>query len=183
MRTGMITDAEIPVVRIAKDAAETIVREAQRSLDGLETGGVLLGVDLGGEISVLHAGGPGPDAQREPTSFLRDTAYATELALEAWQEDRSQWIGEWHTHPTGDLSPSPIDLESYLRHLADPELHLDRFLSLILSTSRTGPSLAVAWLIYPNDLMALPVETIDRHRAAAVIPKPQQPRPNEGMNL
>ena len=179
----MITDSEVPVVRIAEDAVETITREAQRSLDGLETGGVLLGVDLGGEISVLHAGGPGPDARREPNRFLRDTLHATELALEAWQEDRSQWIGEWHTHPTGELSPSPIDLESYLRHLADPELHLDRFLSLVLSTSQTAPILAVAWLIYPSHLMALTVEIFDRGRAAVAMIENQSPSGlDEGMS-
>lgn len=169
----MITDSDIPVVWIAKDAAETIVREAQRSLDGLETGGVLLGVDLGGDISVLHAGGPGPDAKREPTRFLRDTAHAAEVAMAAWQEDRSQWIGEWHTHPTGNLSPSPIDLESYLRHLADPELHLDRFLSLILSTSQAGPSLAVAWLIYQSHLTAVPIQTLDPRCSVVAMPESQ----------
>lgn len=56
--------SSIPVITISHAALVEIQREAARSLDGLETGGILLGVDLGEEVNIRHAGGPGPKARR-----------------------------------------------------------------------------------------------------------------------
>ncbi|WP_217900781.1 hypothetical protein [Rhodococcus sp. 14-2470-1b] len=75
-------------------ALSAIAREALRSVDGLETGGILLGNDATDRIDIRHAGGPGPNATSGERSFMRDLGHARRLADSAWSEDRSQWVGE-----------------------------------------------------------------------------------------
>lgn len=146
-----------PAVRITPAAAHAIAREALRSRDGLETGGILLGTDTHGNMLISRAAGPGPRAHRTEHSFLRDLTYAQQFAAAAWNEDRSQWIGEWHTHPSGDLIPSELDICSYLRHLHDPELHLDRFLATIVALTPDAGVSAAVWLIERDRFRALPL--------------------------
>lgn len=110
--------------------------------DPLETGGVLLGHRATATFHVTVAGGPGPWAVRRPNYFLRDLDHARTLAAAAWETDRSQWIGEWHTHPRGPARPSPLDLRTYRRLLTDPELGFDAFLSLVVT-----PAGLTAWAV------------------------------------
>jgi integrative and conjugative element protein (TIGR02256 family) len=124
-----------PVV-ISTAAVHTIGEEAEASNDGNETGGLLLGQLCAGHVHVRYAGGPGPAATRTPTRFLRDLQHARGLADAAWQLDRSVWIGEWHTHPAAGPDPSRVDMLTYAEHLADPDLTLPVFTSLIV---RPGP--------------------------------------------
>jgi len=142
-------------VLIARVALAVITQEAVKSVDGSETGGVLLGHDVE-KLVVQFAGGPGPNAVHRPDRFHRDLRHAQDLASVAWQEDRSQWIGEWHTHPSGVLEPSQTDLRSYLRHLHDPELRLERFLSVIVSVDESGVQ-AVAWVVQPSATYLVPL--------------------------
>jgi integrative and conjugative element protein (TIGR02256 family) len=169
-----------PVVRITHAALHTIAYEALRSRDGLETGGILLGSDTASHILISRAGDPGPRAHRTEDSFLRDLAHAQEIANEAWNEDGHQWIGEWHTHPTGDLKPSALDLHSYLQHLHDPELHLDRFVAIIVGLTPDTSINTAVWIIERRSVRALSLEATDN---AAIGPRltpsqPQHPRPH-----
>lgn len=119
------------MIRVLSSAAAAIVAEATASADGNETGGILLGQDHGDTITVTVAGGPGPAAIRTRDRFTRDLGHAQALADAAYDRDNSVWIGEWHTHPTGQAEPSPIDLSTYCAHLADGELGFEHFVALI----------------------------------------------------
>lgn len=121
------------IVILSEAATLAIATEAPASADGRETGGVLLGHDTGDRISVTVAGGPGPDADRRSDGFLRDLVHAQHLGDQAYDHDGSVWLGEWHTHPTGPPSPSPIDVGTYERLLADSDLGFERLLSLIVT--------------------------------------------------
>lgn len=138
------------------EVSSFIASEAARSGDGLETGGILLGTDDFEGITIRHAGGPGPEALREPRRFLRDLAHAQHLAELYWREDQSQWIGEWHTHPSGDLNPSRYDLESYGRHLHDRELGFSRFIAMIVGLSPRGLATSVVWVINHHSARPVP---------------------------
>jgi integrative and conjugative element protein (TIGR02256 family) len=120
------------VIRLVARAAETIATEAPASKDGSETGGILLGHDRGETITVTRAGDPGPNADRRPDGFLRDLAHSRRLADEAYDEDGSVWVGEWHTHLAGAGVPSRTDEETYGRLLADPDLRFTRLASIIV---------------------------------------------------
>ena len=106
---------ELPPVTITDVALSAIAREALRSVDGLETGGILLGYDATDGIGIRHAGGPGPNAARGKRTFMRDLDHARRLADSAWLQDRSQWIGEWHTHPEDYPTPSGLDRSEWRR--------------------------------------------------------------------
>jgi integrative and conjugative element protein (TIGR02256 family) len=122
-------------VRLTSEAFATICTEAVVSADGRETGGILLGFDSDerGEALALEAGGPGPNPERRPDFFQRDLAHAQKLADEAYGRRCARWIGEWHTHPRGFLTPSRKDLRTYRDFLRDRELRFTSFLALIVS--------------------------------------------------
>lgn len=147
----MTEDDEAGSISITAKALHTILTEALRSSNGLETGGILLGTDSPGYgPTVLMAGLPGPNAIHLPQFFSRDTEYAQRLANEAWARSGAQWIGEWHTHPGGQPSPSAADLNSYAGHLNDTELSFDRFVSLIVTSSPAASLYVSAWTIYTH---------------------------------
>lgn len=138
----------------------SIMREALRSIDGLEIGGILLGEDVTDRIDIRHAGGPGPNATRGKRTFMRDLDHARRLADSAWSEDGSQWIGEWHTHPAGGLYPSEVDLHSYMRHLHDRELGFDRFVVIIAGFDRSAQVVLAIWLVERDRILAVTPERI-----------------------
>jgi integrative and conjugative element protein (TIGR02256 family) len=136
------------MIRISPRALAVITAETAARFGPEETGGILLGHDLGHQILVTAAGDPGPGATHTPTRFRRDLAYAGKLADAAYEHDHSVWVGDWHTHPRGPTRPSRYDLRTYRRFLQDPELDFDRFLALIVTPARpsNAPSLT-AWLV------------------------------------
>lgn len=154
-------------VRLSGEAVATIAAEAEASADGLETGGVLLGFDADalGEALVMEAGGPGPRAERRRDFFRRDVEHAQALADSAFARTTARWIGEWHTHPHGQLAPSRKDLRTYRGFLRDPELAFDSFVAVIVGPGEEGwqkPRVA-AWLIETRRILpALLLPSIER---------------------
>jgi integrative and conjugative element protein (TIGR02256 family) len=128
-------EAKSHSVAVSAGARDAISNAALISRDGRETGGILLGRDPGekGEIEVVRAAGPGPRAIRRPSYFLRDLNYSRRLARLAYERDRLQWVGDWHTHPHGPDIPSVFDLLTYARHLDDVELKFEAFVAVIVT--------------------------------------------------
>lgn len=134
-------------VLLARSALDTIRCEANAATDGNETGGILLGYDHSADgMEIRHAGGPGPRAIRASHRFTRDTHHAQQLADKAWSQDRSIWLGEWHTHPNGEPQPSDLDLSSYLAMLDDPDLSFHAFLAVIVTPTIRSVTL-YPWLV------------------------------------
>jgi integrative and conjugative element protein (TIGR02256 family) len=159
--------ADVTQIRLTEAVAGTIRREASRSIDGNETGGILFGhLHPDGTAEVRHAGDAGPAAVRTPTFFLRDLGHAQALATAAFARDGSGWIGEWHTHPSISALPSARDLETYLSLLSDPQLAFDVIAALILTAGADGwhSPATYGWACYPDRAEAVPV-IIARHEA------------------
>lgn len=139
--------------------------------DGLETGGVLLGVDegLGGDFLLWHCGDAGPAALRRRNRFSRDVSHAQRLADAARAADGSAWIGEWHTHLDDLPMPSNIDLRTYRQLLDDPDTQLTRLLAMIVLADETlgwhRPVLH-AWSFTGTVLRQLPVTLEDSGEAS-----------------
>lgn len=144
-----MSDATVTVF-ITDTALAAIVHEAHQSLDGLEIGGILLGTETANGIVIRHAGGAGPNAHRGANFFLRDLTYAQQIAEAAWEADQSQWIGEWHTHPTGGFAPSEVDLGSYTRHVHDQELGFRQFIAVIACFNASAEIVVATWQIEQN---------------------------------
>lgn len=137
-----------PVIRIAADALQSIRTTIAASESTLETGGAIFGHER--TLHITHAAGPGPAAVHQPHYFLRDLAYTQHIANELYAADRSEWIGEWHTHPYGPAEPSTLDLGTYAGHVTDPELRFDHFVALICQLN--APSVRIAaWVIRRTD--------------------------------
>lgn len=133
MQPGLTIEIDAAVI----DFITTTIRSGDPRV---ETGGALFGQADGSRV--LHAAGPGPRAQHGARFFQRDLAHTQEIAEQLYRSDGSHWIGEWHTHIDVPPVPSEADLETYLRHVTDPDLKFDRFLALIVSLSGTVPTLA-----------------------------------------
>jgi integrative and conjugative element protein (TIGR02256 family) len=133
-------------------------------MDGSETGGILLGHDRGETITVTRAGDPGPHSDRRPDGFLRDLAHSRRLADEAYNEDGSVWVGEWHTHPAGPGVPSRTDEETYRRLLAEPELGFTRLASIIVIPCQEhgwSELVLAAWTADTNGIHDARLEVVD----------------------
>jgi len=96
---------------ISSAALASIREEIAATPPHLETGGILLGMPDSWSITV--AGRAGPGAVRTPTFFLRDLEFTQQLAAKEAEGSGAQWLGEWHTHPTGPPRPSRTDLHTY----------------------------------------------------------------------
>lgn len=91
-------------------ALDELFRESARAFP-LETGGVLMGYQVGGDTVVTTIVGPGPAAQHRRTSYLPDHEYQ-ELEIARIYRDSGRvftYLGDWHTHPNGGLRLSATD--------------------------------------------------------------------------
>jgi integrative and conjugative element protein (TIGR02256 family) len=149
----------LDVVSLPIAQCSAIGREAADAAIGDETGGIVMGKLAKSEFSVTLIGPPGPNAIHRPDFFLRDLAHARMLAQDAWDLDRSEWIGEWHTHPHSGLSPSAADVATYRRHLNDPELQFHVFLSFIAKL-RGDELLLAAWAVSADNVRRLRVSLL-----------------------
>ncbi|MBK9945529.1 MAG: Mov34/MPN/PAD-1 family protein [Kouleothrix sp.] len=92
-----------------------------RQLDGTmpEAGGVLLGRFIQGtsDIVVDDATTPGNGDAASRFTFRRSRRRAQVIIEQAWRESGGtrNYLGEWHTHPENDPSPSSTDIANWLR--------------------------------------------------------------------
>lgn len=90
----------------------------QRCAGQLEKGGVLIGCLRGDDIEVVTWTTPGPSDQRSLFSFERSDPQHQATAYDAWTASggTQTWVGEWHTHPYGEILPSSIDFRTWKDH-------------------------------------------------------------------
>lgn len=104
--------------------ARVLVRFAVRDrLDALsarcrgqaEAGGILLGAYRGGDIEVTGMTEPGLLDKRRLRMFARSDQSHQEAADAAWSASGSTvtFLGEWHTHPAGEVVPSSTDVGTW----------------------------------------------------------------------
>jgi integrative and conjugative element protein (TIGR02256 family) len=85
-------------------------RERRRRLPA-ETGGFLIGKRRGPYIEITDITTQGPADEATASSFERADKKHTKLVLDKWKADGgfTSLVGDWHTHPFGDGSPSLTD--------------------------------------------------------------------------
>lgn len=101
----------------------------QFSKSGMEAGGVLIGTRRGPHFEVFGATSPQPSDKRSRFSFVRSGKKHRELATKEWARSgqRHGYIGEWHTHPELQPTPSWIDRRGWRKlheQLQQPLIHL-----------------------------------------------------------
>ena len=80
-----------------------------------EAGGILLGSYRGEHLEILDATEPLREDRRSRFSFIRKDRGHQDRALSAWKKSlhTDTFVGEWHTHPENDPSPSHVDLATW----------------------------------------------------------------------
>lgn len=106
------------VIELCADAVANLLRHRQCNASDSESGGVLLGrVLLDGGTIVDAALGPNRADKRSRFYFDRDRRSAQTQVNEIWarSEGTKNYLGEWHTHPEDDPSPSLLDRMEWIR--------------------------------------------------------------------
>ena len=86
-------------------------RHRQIALEDHEAGGILLGARRGRHIDITLATTPKRGDRRSRVGFHRLSLFHQSFAIRAWRRlgCKLDYVGEWHTHPEHNPSPSPID--------------------------------------------------------------------------
>ncbi|AJD53587.1 hypothetical protein TH3_17425 [Thalassospira xiamenensis M-5 = DSM 17429] len=82
-----------------------------------EAGGLLLGLRKGPHFHLTHLTSPTKTDRRTRYSFERDKFYHSYVTSKLWNETEGQvrYLGEWHTHPENDPTPSCIDISEWIK--------------------------------------------------------------------
>ena len=80
-----------------------------------EAGGILMGYRRGPHTHVTEATVPTTRDVQRRFGFFRHATHHQRVALRRWKEsgETLDYVGEWHTHPEDDPSPSSIDLKHW----------------------------------------------------------------------
>lgn len=122
-----------PPLALSASVVDILKQEASRKCPK-ETGGILLGSQMNGQLLITHATGPGPRARHGLASFTRDGSYAQHELCKAIErsDGRVDYLGEWHSH-TLAVGPSWTDQKSMIEISTNTSYQLlDPLLLLVL---------------------------------------------------
>lgn len=91
---------------------ERLTAFKQLEISAPEAGGILMGYRRGPHTHVTEATVPTTRDVQRRFGFFRHATHHQRVALRRWKEsgETLDYVGEWHTHPEDDPSPSSIDL-------------------------------------------------------------------------
>lgn len=106
-------------VLVEERVLQTFARHRQLHWNAPESGGILLGYRRGRHLHVTQATVPLDNDRASRTLFFRSADQHQRTALARWRESGGtmDYLGEWHTHPELDPSPSTIDTRGWERIL------------------------------------------------------------------
>lgn len=129
------------VLRIRPEVEVSLQRWRQLRPRSREAGGVLLGTwqEFGQHVVVSSLTEPMPSDRRTLRGFWRSQAPHQAAIDWAWRDsDHTQtWLGEWHTHPEDDPSPSAIDRQDWRSHMNEDTADGDALFFVIVGRVHT----------------------------------------------
>jgi Mov34/MPN/PAD-1 family. len=101
-------------VYITSYCLETIKLIIKRHNQKTEIGGVLVGFQKRDSLTIIHASDPGPNAIMQHNWIKIDEQYTTEFCnyLNKLSNNSLYYLGDWHTHLSSNLLPSPTDYKA-----------------------------------------------------------------------
>lgn len=115
-----------------------------------ETGGLLVGywASSGSEVVITEATLPGPDAVEGTNSFTPDHAFDRELIAERFTSSsgRYTYLGDWHSHPDGEVYLSPEDIQTLRVIARSPAAQTKRPLMIVVGGKELWGLSAWIWL-------------------------------------
>jgi integrative and conjugative element protein (TIGR02256 family) len=113
-------------VTVSVSVLEKIKALSTKSAE-IETGGIVVGYNVGRDIQVTDVSDPGPNAKRSATHFLRDTEHCRNFLARSYDETGADYVGEWHSHVIGLRRLSRGDIGTLVRILIDPDYDFASF--------------------------------------------------------
>lgn len=121
---------------------ENMLSYAQDSTEKYEAGGVILGRFIKDSNNIII------DVNTEPmkgdirtrTRFKRGKKRHQEIIDKIWEESEGtcNYIGEWHTHPEENPSPSTTDIKSWIKILRNDYFSSKYLYFIIIGTKSIG---------------------------------------------
>ena len=98
---------------------EQLCEFRQSTAGAKEAGGILLGFRRGKHMHLVDMTGPMPKDRRRRTYFDRRDSGHQRYALRRWHESahKIDYLGDWHTHPEENPTPSWLDRIEWWRLL------------------------------------------------------------------
>ena len=131
-----------PIISISPSAL-TQIRDLSLASREVESGGILVGNNIGRDIHIISASGPGPNAQQSGSHFLRDTNYCREFLSRSYVESGADYVGEWHSHVIDLRQLSGGDLGTLAGIFIDPDYEFLTFAMVLVVEGAGEPELHV----------------------------------------
>jgi integrative and conjugative element protein (TIGR02256 family) len=122
---------------------QTILGFQQTSINSREGGGMLLAAITDKIVTVEKATVPGREDKRHRFSFWPSLRRQQKIIDKQFDKDL-HFIGEWHTHPETNPTPSMLDIQSMSKCFSQSKHQLTGLVMLILGTGQTIESLWVS---------------------------------------
>jgi integrative and conjugative element protein (TIGR02256 family) len=138
-------------VTIRQAVLETFDTHRQVRFYHREAGGQLFGHFVPGHWSVEEATGPRKGDRRGRFSFLPSRA-SEQREIEAFHARGLEYLGDWHTHPENQPTPSAKDIDTINSIVRESKHHLPGFLLCIIGRAEFSAGM---WLsFHDNDGVA-----------------------------
>jgi integrative and conjugative element protein (TIGR02256 family) len=121
------------VVWMPRQKLQLVTHDARR-WSPLETGGVLMGYRAGSDVVVQDVVDAGPLAIRSRHSFLPDQESQLSGIADLYERSGriTTYLGDWHSHPTGEVRMSRTDERTLIRIAASIEARTPEPLMMIV---------------------------------------------------
>lgn len=148
------------LVKINVEPLEVLLEHRQDGPSKLEAGGILLGRFLRNSANVVVDEVTIPShLDRQARAFFHRNHLKHQQVIDArWKASNGtcQYLGEWHTHPEPEPTPSHVDMRDWSRRLREDQFHGHTLLFLIVGMREIR-----AWEGDRRTLAIRPLEFID----------------------
>ncbi len=102
-------------ILIEPAVTDSILYFRQNEANKTEAGGILLGFRRGDHLHIVEVTTPQAADHRSLFRFFRRDRHHQNVAIKRWKESNAliDYLGEWHTHPEINPSPSMLDISEW----------------------------------------------------------------------
>lgn len=128
-------------IEISFSALSKILIYQQKYINLPESGGILIGrvLEQSNNVIVDIVTEPCTFDRQKRFSFFRSNAHQNTLN-EMWKKSNGtlNYLGEWHTHPEKDPTPSNIDFSNWYKKLKAKNIESTHLYFIIIGTEQIG---------------------------------------------